>query len=820
MMNRMLVLFLALVGLVHVAAECPNACSSHGKCGDYDSCECYRNWMSNDCSERVCQFGLAHVDTPKGDLDASSGMLMAPGVADTAADEAAQSVISGDAIYKYGTTEQFPAMRDSLSVVMDNTAHYYMECSNKGVCDRDAGECTCFDGYEGSACQRASCPATKAGVCSGHGTCRSIFNIAADDAGNHYNLWDQDSTLGCDCDAGYSGPSCADRVCKYGFDPLYYDDEHTVHYSNFTFAILNQGSAATYEGTFALKFYDVYGEDWETAPINIAQVNAASSATTSTACSVIIKALEDIPNDVIPDNSVLCHMTTDQNEAFDDTKALAANRGVATSDQAWEPITAKVPGTLALAVETKFTLAFPGNPGYLKQPEFNLYLDGDRPTLWTNEEASTLTTWVYPNGFQGEDVDYVPDLCENVQVKLVHDDTNKIYNIQMSVGTDTGPMANLFRACLGESDNNPATIAMDTYMWDYGTIENPHLIKLVDTTPYPASPLCPTEDSSLTRYIHSVKGGSWRDAAGVTARLGAGWCVRSKPPGFYAIIYQDKDGKFYMFNRAGDDYPDMAFAETASSAPTLFNVFTTTGTLQVISPHVNAFSHIEAASPDAASYAVDYKTYHTNVVYTYATAESVTEGAHGLDISCEYGDHDYRSQTQLACLEKGDFVFLLNASPVTGDWTGDGVAVTEQWLNNLPSATGGVHDNVWSTVTTNLNSNPKYLNMYRVAKIGREHNYQESTLETDMLLRNKITFEQSLNFRATLPGGTWTDAATGQGFIRLPKIYKFTPPANKIANTYAAECSTRGICNREDGICECFAGYTGDSCNMQNALAE
>jgi hypothetical protein len=34
-----------------VAAECPNACSAHGKCGAYDMCLCYRNWMSNDCSE-------------------------------------------------------------------------------------------------------------------------------------------------------------------------------------------------------------------------------------------------------------------------------------------------------------------------------------------------------------------------------------------------------------------------------------------------------------------------------------------------------------------------------------------------------------------------------------------------------------------------------------------------------------------------------------------------------------------------------------------------------------------------------------------------
>lgn len=34
-----------------VAAECPNACSAHGKCTNYDMCICYRNWMANDCSE-------------------------------------------------------------------------------------------------------------------------------------------------------------------------------------------------------------------------------------------------------------------------------------------------------------------------------------------------------------------------------------------------------------------------------------------------------------------------------------------------------------------------------------------------------------------------------------------------------------------------------------------------------------------------------------------------------------------------------------------------------------------------------------------------
>ena len=48
-----------------VDAECANACNGHGRCTSYDMCICHRNWQANDCSERVCMHGLAHVDTPK-----------------------------------------------------------------------------------------------------------------------------------------------------------------------------------------------------------------------------------------------------------------------------------------------------------------------------------------------------------------------------------------------------------------------------------------------------------------------------------------------------------------------------------------------------------------------------------------------------------------------------------------------------------------------------------------------------------------------------------------------------------------------------------
>jgi len=395
-MFKLLVFASSLYGLAN--AECPNGCSSHGRCTAYDMCLCYRNWMSNDCSERVCQFGLAHVDTPKGDLNSDGGELSGP---DT-------NVAVYSEVYPFGTQEQFPNMVDSSGDVLDNTAHYYMECSNKGICDREAGVCECFPGYEGSACQRASCPGgSGAGACSGHGTCHSIQEIAADDSGNIYELWDKEATQGCVCDAGYYGADCALRECKYGADPLYYDDNANIRYSNYTvqFAVAGANTVTTVSGTWAIIFYDHFGEDWQTDPLEA-----------DASCADIINALEGIPNDVIPGGSVRCRKFTE---------TIAGN-----TDNDWEDIIPEAGsadfGNKPFTNIYKYTLMFPSNPGYLQEIHVNMYLDGARPSLYTDEVTSTLTAFVYSNGFHGEDDDLVPDECENVIVSFNQISTSTI----------------------------------------------------------------------------------------------------------------------------------------------------------------------------------------------------------------------------------------------------------------------------------------------------------------------------------------------------------------------------------------------------------
>ena len=130
-------------------------------------------------------------------------------------------------------------MADTAGNVIDNTAHDYAECSNKGLCDRARGQCECLPGYDGNACQRATCPTDAktstpgSGVagrsniqfkaftggsaflgtskassvpltnqCSGHGTCMTIEQLALLDHNNVYELWDKDMSMGCKCDPG------------------------------------------------------------------------------------------------------------------------------------------------------------------------------------------------------------------------------------------------------------------------------------------------------------------------------------------------------------------------------------------------------------------------------------------------------------------------------------------------------------------------------------------------------------------------------------------------------------------------------------------
>jgi len=209
--------FVALSLLTTAKAECPNACSGHGRCtnfaaqfstgmeqpnklpvvvnGNYgydadiskkDSCTCFSKtgfdgsevyaWGGADCSEKICAHGPAYGGLPGADNDHTQ----------------------------------------------------IVECSGQGICDRGTGICQCNPGFTGQGCSRTACP----NDCSGKGECKTLRQIAADVAASNGNFlystsavsydsaFDASQSRGCVCDSGRRGPDCSIIECPSSADPM------------------------------------------------------------------------------------------------------------------------------------------------------------------------------------------------------------------------------------------------------------------------------------------------------------------------------------------------------------------------------------------------------------------------------------------------------------------------------------------------------------------------------------------------------------------------------------------------------------------------
>jgi len=320
-----------------------------------------------------------------------------------------------------GTWETWPG--DAVQATQDE-GHFYMECSNQGLCDRGSGECECFDGYSGIDCGATSCP----NDCSGNGRCLSISDMARAapirsgntievERGSHfvstestpdvavgdtvylgeqadydsataytvtgivslmssavtratvvssglgnqgftvspraqaslpfgsslykvgnYNLWDANKVAGCVCDDGFSGHDCSSMACPVGADPLDVTGEDkensqssTSTATPSTYTKQNERQMLTMDSTrgalsgeFTLTFTSINGEKKTTASIPTApelsstvsvsgveeydstyckEANAASYDATAdkqwggAACEKLIKFSPDLPDD-------------------------------------------------------------------------------------------------------------------------------------------------------------------------------------------------------------------------------------------------------------------------------------------------------------------------------------------------------------------------------------------------------------------------------------------------------------------------------------------------------------------------------------------
>lgn len=342
---RLVAAVVAFVSLLPFAlAECPKGCSGRGSCNTFDSCDCHNGYTGADCSERICQVATAFVDNQRGDLN-HDGVVQASTTVSVAYSKVQWSqykqyeawpTVAGVAMYKGSGTDgglDPSKIEGGGFAALPNEAHFYAECSGKGLCNRQTGSCACFDGYEGGACQRLTCP----NDCSRHGMCTPVADIAT--GGFHefvdssyginsvkgvlnpfpYALWDGAKNVKCVCDAGYTGADCSLRTCPRGDDPLTVTSTEcgnkmcVKESQGFTI----NGMSTNHEETYRITFHDFDGVSYTTAPFMIKveaglAVGASLSDAMAENAAGIKTALEDLPMGVTGTVSVMCN--TDNTE--------------------------------------------------------------------------------------------------------------------------------------------------------------------------------------------------------------------------------------------------------------------------------------------------------------------------------------------------------------------------------------------------------------------------------------------------------------------------------------------------------------------------
>lgn len=712
------------------------------------------------------------MDIPLGDIDGS-----------TSIEDHSTLVISGSTVYPYGTTESFPHMVDTAGNVAMNSAHAYAECSNKGLCDRNTGQCECLPGYDGHACQRASCPSkvqTKKGnlsgemgakflntqsvttssvfsgsfnsniqenECSGHGTCHTIQELAMMDYNNEYELWDKESSMGCKCDPGYTGPDCSERQCPYGIDPLWVDD--TTAKVTQTVIRITTSDANTLGGTYAIRFYDVFGEDFVTDSLPLSPTGEIDSISH---CDTVTNALKALPNKVIPD--------------------IECNQSVIDTDHGIE-----------------YVLKFIGNPGKLKELELIENLDGSRPTITVS--SGTYSASVYTK-VQGEFVDYFAEKCEGVTLKVLvdSDDTTNAWNADVRPGS-IGYLADLtevevklLKACLGHSDYDPDN-NVGVVNWDEGA-----LIESEGAGPDATYKM-------IGAFPHAIKV--------VPVETSSGYNIYT-PPQYYLVWYDSSAsaGKEFRVANVNDNNNDLNEATESY-------VFTTKGTVQQLGYGIGTELADNTSGGLSTDRIVGYFDAYSKKVYT------------NYDTSCE--NQPLTSPRNHVCLNKGDKLFIIDSCWGKGNSGSSAPVLTNPFF-------GGSEVSCSDSTTVNHSSG----NLYTVTKVYKNPllsplstdeprntaNINEGepqqivdtyVIEVDISIGWDGGLGDPENSDVALDGTTWSD---NSGIVTL---FHFYPAEGSDSGNYeyVSECSNRGLCDSNTGQCQCFSGYKGFACSIQDA---
>merc|ERR1712054_249227 len=154
------------------------------------------------------------------------------------------------------------------------------------------------------------------------------------------------------------------------------------------------------------------------------------------------------------------------------------------------------------------------------------------------------------------------------------------------------------------------------------------------------------------------------------------------------------------------------------------------------------------------------------------------------------------------CLDKGDMLFVIDsvyvkkfAAAAPFDPTNAGVQVTTREADLDTVESGNLY-----TITKIYKEDPTSMTFSR-----REDRFR-------IVLDKNLPFSGAeLSTQDNMLASA--DNSTSTGVVNL---FKFSP-ATTGNYDFVTQCSNRGTC--DEGLCECFKGYTNDNCDTQSSLA-
>lgn len=225
---------LSLAFLATAAAECNNGCNGNGWCSNYQMT------FSAENSDQV-----AVIEVPQCALVDGVPTCGVTGLQPQGYDNELYKKDSctcfmrmdnGKQVYGYTGADcslltcPYSASWDYAPIANDNH-NQYVECGGRGVCNRKSGACECYEGYDGTSCQRTTCP----NDCSNHGVCvtaheytKKMSETIEWDSFSEFeytkiqykSAWDSKKIRGCMCDLGWRGPDCSQQEAPSGKDPM------------------------------------------------------------------------------------------------------------------------------------------------------------------------------------------------------------------------------------------------------------------------------------------------------------------------------------------------------------------------------------------------------------------------------------------------------------------------------------------------------------------------------------------------------------------------------------------------------------------------